>query len=134
MVGAFVRMRAMALYMLLALVTPLALVTLSAPLHAAPFHASAASFAPCATHMSDATKNDAVIGLSHQIEAIRRMPVSVPSRALMRSDTTHMGLVAKNDKNTAISAVKLMMPVYFAGGSEKVRTPIAVRAPPRVFL
>ncbi len=120
----------------------LALVAFSAPVHSAPvapisdvtLNVVSVSFAPLAAHGSDTAQNDGVIGRSRQIEAIRRMSVSVPVRALVRSDATHMGLITQNDKNTAVSAAKMMVPVRSAGSAERETTRIAVRAPPAVIL
>jgi len=134
-VRAFVRGRAAALLLVLAAFF------VAGPLQADPFSRSVpcpvlsgAVFAGNAMSMSDLTQNDAVIGVTRQIEAIRRMPGLTPVRVLMRSDTTHMGLEAKNVENMAVSAVKMPPMVRLIAGGAGECACIAVRAPPTALL
>lgn len=79
----------------------------------------------------DVAKNNAVLAVSRQIEAIRRMPVSGGTRGLMRSAATHVALVVKSDENAAVSASKIANPVGKTGRMEGGEAGCLVRAPPQ---
>ncbi|MGV8997348.1 MAG: hypothetical protein ACOH12_10425 [Parvibaculaceae bacterium] len=100
----------------------------------APFSTNLATKAANASHLSDAAKNDGVIDISHQIEAIRRMPLLLPARVLMRSNTTHIGIGAKINENTAVSVVKRPLVARLASQPQAGHAHVATRAPPLLHL